>query len=337
MRGALLTGIALWLLPLAAAAEPVSVKTTPITAFSRVAKDQTLFGSLMFRGGLVLSSSVSGFGGYSGLRLDADGVRFHGVSDRATWFSGRFVYEGNRIAGIEDADISPVLGREGKPLDGTPDDDTEGLEISGDTAWIVTERSDNLLRFDIADGVAHARGVPIPMPGGVSGLPNNAALESVALLPPGGSNEGRLLVISEEPFPAENQAAWLVDPAGREPAIRLEVRARDGYAVTDATFIPGGDLVILERRFRRPLSLHARLRRVARADIVGGAVLDGAILMETSLNEEIDNMEAVSAHRAADGTTVLTLLSDDNMSLLQRTVLLQFGLVDKPEEVGTAQ
>jgi hypothetical protein len=34
-------------------------------------------------------------------------------------------------------------------------------------------------------------------------------------------------------------------------------------------------------------------------------------------------------HRAADGDLVLTLVSDDNFSLLQRTILLQFTLVQE--------
>jgi hypothetical protein len=39
-------------------------------------------------------------------------------------------------------------------------------------------------------------------------------------------------------------------------------------------------------------------------------------------------MEGLSVHRAADGALVLTLISDDNFSLLQRTLLLQFGLAE---------
>jgi hypothetical protein len=33
-------------------------------------------------------------------------------------------------------------------------------------------------------------------------------------------------------------------------------------------------------------------------------------------------------HRGADGETVLTLVSDDNFSMLQRTLLLQFTLLE---------
>jgi hypothetical protein len=37
-------------------------------------------------------------------------------------------------------------------------------------------------------------------------------------------------------------------------------------------------------------------------------------------------MEGISAFRAKDGTTVLTLMSDDNFNPLERTLLLQFAL-----------
>jgi hypothetical protein len=37
-------------------------------------------------------------------------------------------------------------------------------------------------------------------------------------------------------------------------------------------------------------------------------------------------MEGLSIHRSATGETVLTLISDDNFSVLQRTLLLQFVL-----------
>jgi hypothetical protein len=37
-------------------------------------------------------------------------------------------------------------------------------------------------------------------------------------------------------------------------------------------------------------------------------------------------MEGLSVHRDAAGSSVLTLISDDNFSIIQRTLLLQFGL-----------
>jgi hypothetical protein len=39
-------------------------------------------------------------------------------------------------------------------------------------------------------------------------------------------------------------------------------------------------------------------------------------------------MEGIDTHVTAGGETVLTMVSDDNFSMLQRTLLLQFTLVD---------
>ena len=58
----------------------------------------------------------------------------------------------------------------------------------------------------------------------------------------------------------------------------------------------------------------------------GGSAVDGPVLMEADLGYEIDNMEGLAVHRAANGDTVLTLVSDDNFSVIQRTLLLQFTL-----------
>lgn len=58
------------------------------------------------------------------------------------------------------------------------------------------------------------------------------------------------------------------------------------------------------------------------------AVVDGSVMIEADLCDEIDNMEGLSVHRTATGEIVLTLISDDNFSPVQRTLLLQFTLAD---------
>jgi hypothetical protein len=44
---------------------------------------------------------------------------------------------------------------------------------------------------------------------------------------------------------------------------------------------------------------------------------------------QVDNMEGLSVNRDAKGEIILTLVSDDNFSALQRTILLQFRLVEE--------
>jgi hypothetical protein len=52
------------------------------------------------------------------------------------------------------------------------------------------------------------------------------------------------------------------------------------------------------------------------------------VIFEADLGEEIDNMEGIDAHITGDGETMLTMVSDDNFSMIQRTLLLQFALVE---------
>ena len=54
-------------------------------------------------------------------------------------------------------------------------------------------------------------------------------------------------------------------------------------------------------------------------------MLDGEYLLDADLGQEIDNMEGIAVHRD-EGRTILTLISDDNFSFIQRTLLLEFEL-----------
>ena len=56
-------------------------------------------------------------------------------------------------------------------------------------------------------------------------------------------------------------------------------------------------------------------------------MVDGPAIFEADLGHEIDNMEGLDVHVDAAGDIVLTMISDDNFSMLQRTLLLQFTLI----------
>lgn len=84
---------------------------------------------------------------------------------------------------------------------------------------------------------------------------------------------------------------------------------------------------MLERRFGFGDGIGMRIRRIPADSIAAGAVLDGDVLIEAGFAQAIDNMEAMAVDTDAAGT-VITLVSDDNRSFLQRTLLLRFRLVD---------
>ncbi|MFX5587157.1 esterase-like activity of phytase family protein, partial [Acinetobacter baumannii] len=83
---------------------------------------------------------------------------------------------------------------------------------------------------------------------------------------------------------------------------------------------------ILERKFSWFTGVNIRIRAIPLKSIAPNTVVDGPALFEADLGPEIDNMEGIDAHVTPEGETVLTLVSDDNFSLLQRTLLLQFTL-----------
>ena len=72
-----------------------------------------------------------------------------------------------------------------------------------------------------------------------------------------------------------------------------------------------------------------RIRRISVDTLKPDAVVDGPVVVEADMRCQVDNMEAISVHSDASGDIVLTLMSDDNYSSIQRTLLLQFTLMEK--------
>jgi hypothetical protein len=79
-----------------------------------------------------------------------------------------------------------------------------------------------------------------------------------------------------------------------------------------------------------------RIRRVRADELKRGALIEGEVLLDADDSLNIDNMEAIAAHRAPSGETVLTLMSDDNFSALQRTLIMQFAMPEtRPVAAGS--
>src|SRR6188472_4470176 len=120
--------------------------------------------SLEYRSGLVLTSGFRGFGGLSGLRLDAKGERFIAISDKGSWFTGRIVYKGREMTGLDDVEASPMLGPDGRPITSRGWFDTEALALDGQLAYVGIERVNQVLRFDFAKGFTRALAEIVPLP-----------------------------------------------------------------------------------------------------------------------------------------------------------------------------
>ncbi|MBL8568172.1 MAG: esterase-like activity of phytase family protein [Phreatobacter sp.] len=306
------------------AAADIVVRSFPINAFMPSDNGKTRFGQLEFRGGLELQSDHAAFGGFSSIRMDAAGQRLTAISDKGQWLTAHVDTEGAKLSGLSQARMAPILGPNGRPLASTGNWDTESLWIEGGTAWIGVERTHRIFRFDTfgRDGL-NARGAPIPVPMGNNRLPSNRGIEALGILPRPSPLAGTLLAVSERGLNASGDIrAFLI---GRGDPAEVFVKRTNDFDVTDLAFLPNGDLLLLERWFSAWRGVAFRIRRIDLAAIRAGATVDGPIVMSADMTGQIDNMEGLATHRNAEGETILTVVSDNNFSFLQRTLLLQFA------------
>lgn len=304
----------------------LAIEAKPIEAFDPREPAKKQFGPLVFRGGLELSSGNKQFGGLSGIRVGADG-RFLAITDKAHWLRGRIVYRGDAPSGIADAEVAPMLYADGRPITARGWYDTEGLAEDGGSVYVSLERVHRILKFDYGKRGLLSRATLVPVPPELAKLVSNRGIECLAVAPKGTPGAGALIAIAERSLDAsKNTRGFLI--GGPKPGL-FSVRLSDEFDIVDCAVTPASDLLILERHFSWRRGVAMRLRRVPLSEIVPGAVLEGALLISADMGFQIDNMEGLSVHRAANGDTVLTLVSDDNFSIIQRTILLQFTLLDQ--------
>jgi hypothetical protein len=309
----------------APAQSSITLEAEPITSFDNRDPSRTRFGALEFRGGLVLTSNNEAFGGFSGLFVEPDGEHFISVSDKGSWLRGRMVYRNGRLERIVDAEIAPLLGADGMPLAKKGWFDAEALTERDGILYVGFERVEQIVRFDYRhDGLA-ARGEPIRVPPDFKTFTYNKSIECLAAPPKSSSLTGNLIVVTEHSLDtAGNHRAFLVKG---DEVVRFSVKRVGDFDVSDCAMLGDDTLLLLERSYSLLGGLGMRIRRVPLAAIKPGAVVDGLPLIEADLGYQIDNMEGIGVHRNARGETILTLVSDDNFSVLQRTLLLQFALV----------
>jgi hypothetical protein len=285
-------------------------------------------GALTYIGGVSLHSIDPAFGGYSALavRGEPDGNRFTMLSDGgnvvaftigADWRPRRLRFS-NLPAG-------PGIGWEKR------DRDSESLVLdpATGTAWIGFEGYNAIWRY--APDFSHAE-VQVD-PAAMAGWPLNGGAESLARLP-----DGRFLAISEQRhvprkrwrgsestrLQSREALLFLGDPTVTRPR-RLAYMPHGRFDPADATALPNGDLLVLDRDFQLPYHFSNRISLVPAKAIRAGGVARGRLLATFDAPLIHDNFEGI-ATTIENGATIVWLISDDNQSVLQRTLLLKFRL-----------
>ncbi len=324
MSGRLVRALALALLlsgaGFAAAEAFLPVRAIPVSRF-RIGSDETRFGALEFAGGLELRSSAREFGSISGFRFMEDRRRFVAVTDTGNWLFGRLERDGQgRPAGFAEVRAQPITDAAGRVAAKKEEVDAEALELDGEWAYVGFEHDHRVARYRIVDGRASDElgRVEVPIPR--HELRRNGSFEAVARAP--ASLARALIVLTEFSVDSGGNLFAAIAEGPKRGVFKLV--KEENFGVTDAVFLPGGDLLVLERSFALAQGVRMRLRRIAAADIVPGRVVRGEEILRADMRYQIDNMEAMDAWVDDEGRLRIAILSDDNQSFVQRTLYLEF-------------
>ncbi|WP_192182454.1 esterase-like activity of phytase family protein [Mesorhizobium amorphae] len=304
--------------------EPVEITARPIGQF-RIGHDDKQFGPLEFVGGLEMTSPSRDFGALSAFRFLKPGSDFIGVADTGFWFFGSVTHDADeRPSGIQNFRMQQMVDEAGQPIDKKWQVDAEGLAVKDGIATVGFERNQRVAQFKIdPDGMkAPFKQLDFQVP--AKELRQNRGFETVTHAHPYGQHESGLVVVSEKSLDkAGNIYAAIIE--GPHKGV-FTVKRNGDFDITDGAFLPDGDLLLLERSFSMAGGVKMRLRRIYGESVEKGAVADGPVLLEADMGYQIDNMEGLDVWTRDDGALMVSLMSDDNHSILQRNLYLEFVL-----------
>jgi hypothetical protein len=230
------------------------------------------------------------------------------------------------LTGIADFSVASMLDADGESSEEKWRVDAEGLAVRGDEVLVSFERRS---RVDVypadAPGSSRPTGtLPLQIPS--RELRNNRGLEAIMVAPATSPLAGEVVVVSERSLDANGDiyAAVLTGPTKGV----FFVKRHPPYDVTDGDFLPNGDLLLLERRFSIAEGIGMRIRRIDASRLGAGNLVDGPVVLEADFGDQIDNMEGLDVSEDEDGKVFVTLVSDDNHSILQRNLVLEFRYVN---------
>jgi hypothetical protein len=266
---------------------------------------QTAVGDFVYAGGLKLTSAQTArLHGLSDLDVQPEGALI-AVGDEGDLLKARVALDpAGRLIGVTDAKLTALAGLDGRPLQGKDNRDSEGLALmAGGDLLISFERHDRIWLYP-KDG-----GAPRAVPSPAVTFPFNEGMEALAPDPErgpgayfaGGETTGR------------TWSCTLAGPCVEGPKVDLAV----GFGLVAARRMPQGRTAWLLRAFN-PVTRSVIDLRITDA---AGQVVDQ---MELRGPLTVDNFEGLAAVPGKDGAVRFYLISDDNFSSSQRTLLVAF-------------
>lgn len=186
------------------------------------------------------------------------------------------------------------------------------------TMWVAYEQDNRILRIDVGGSIRAAN------PPAMRQWPTNSGPEAFVRL-----MDGRFIVL------AEHRARWWGsggpgllfpgDPQAGEPPLRFTFAGPDGYVPVDMGQLPDGRVLVLLRAllYRMPPRFSGALLLADPEEIRQGTVWSGRIVARLDPPLPSDNYEGLAIVPGKDGEVALWIISDDNVAVTQRTLLLK--------------
>jgi hypothetical protein len=272
----------------------------------------------------------------SGLAWDADEGLLYALSDDGFVVHLEPAVAGGTLTAVRLVGAYPLRHPDGRPV---ADElrDSEGLTarhtrngVRGDAELLVSyEVHPRIVRYTATGTPLGELALPPPLDRRDAYTGSNNELEAMAELPDVG-----LVTAPERPLQAGDQSTipiYALDgTVWHYPPVDVRYSALVGLEAT-----PDGELLVLERRYAsifRPVIFSLRRMRLPAG---GGPVADLAdvVRFDTSRGWAIDNFESVAWHEDAN----YFMVSDDNDSLIQKTLLLYFEILPAAGDATAAR
>lgn len=261
-------------------------------------------GEFAYAGGLHLTSRETDLlHGLSDV-IVSDLGRLTAVGDEGVRFDARLVLDdAERLVGLEDAHLERLVGERGRPFVEKVEADAEGLaELANGDRLVSFERDHRILLYPAAGGPP--RRVPSPR----TGLSSNSGMEALAADPDAGADA----YVTGIENTGETWSCRLASDCTPAATITLT----DGFGLVAMARLPGARTAYLLRAYDPIRGSRVSVRIIHETAVL--ARLDMAEPMT------VDNFEGLAAVPRSDGGIRFYLLSDDNVSASQRTLLLAF-------------
>lgn len=268
-------------------------------------------GRFAYAGGLHLTTRDSSlFGGFSDLKVSPSGDLVS-ESDEGSLMRAHIRLDARgRLAGLDHATLAPLTGPRGAPLDGKRESDAEGVAVWPNGDLMVSFERDHRIWL-----YPHRGGDPVALPEPPIAMPDNEGMEGLALAPSQGPD-----------------AYWVGVEGGSIWLCRLKAACRQYTGLPKPPLLfrlpalaetPDGRLAILHHSWT-PLTgnrVHILIVTIPKTPEGASRQVDR---LELSPRLNIDNFEGLAVVARPGGGDRLYVISDDNFSPSQRTLLEAF-------------